>query len=118
VDDALRRPLGVNRDQAAPSLLIGLLPAVVYALIAAVWEKTSITVKRTRLVLLVLLLLAAPGAVQAQFTYTTNSDGVTLTITGYTGSGGAVTIPANIDDQTVTAIGDYAFMKATPDHGP
>src|ERR1019366_359508 len=41
--------------------------------------------------ILLLLLLALPAAVQAQFTYTTNNG--TITITGYTGTGGAVTIP-------------------------
>jgi Tfp pilus assembly pilus retraction ATPase PilT len=42
--------------------------------------------------LLLLLLLALPAIVQAQFNYTTNNG--TITITGYTGSGGDVTIPA------------------------
>ena len=37
------------------------------------------------------LLLAPPAALQAQFTYTNNSDG-TATITGYTGPGGDVAI--------------------------
>src|SRR5262245_32434219 len=44
--------------------------------------------------LLLLLLLTLPAAVQAQFNYTTN-DG-TITITGYTGPGGAVVIPDTI----------------------
>ena len=49
---------------------------------------------------------------QAQdFTYTnTNS---TITITGYTGPGGNVDIPANIDGLPVTAIGGVAFMGNT-----
>ena len=42
-----------------------------------------------------LLLLALPAAVQAQYTDTTNNG--TITITGYTGSGGAVTIPDTIN---------------------
>jgi hypothetical protein len=42
-----------------------------------------------------LLLLAAPAPVRAQFSYITNSDGASVTITGYTGSGGAVSIPAS-----------------------
>ena len=48
--------------------------------------------------------LALPAAVQAQFTYTTNNG--TITITGYTGSGGAVTIPGTINGLPVTSIGD------------
>ena len=63
-----------------------------------------------RPVLLSLLLLAAPTAAQAQFDYTTNADGVSITITGYTGPGGAVTIPTNINGLTVTSIGEEAFL--------
>jgi hypothetical protein len=59
--------------------------------------------------LLVLVLLAAPVAAKAQFTYATNADGVSLTITGYTGSGRAVNIPSQINNLTVTSIGNYAF---------
>jgi hypothetical protein len=47
------------------------------------------------------------------FTYTTNSDNVTLTITGYTGSGGAMTIPAAINFLPVTTIGHDAFYYST-----
>jgi hypothetical protein len=54
-----------------------------------------------------LLLFTLPAVVQAQFTYTTN-DG-TITITGYTGSGGAVTIPDTITGLPVTSIASYAF---------
>jgi len=53
-------------------------------------------------------LLAAPAA-QAQFAYTTNNG--TITITGYTGSGGAVIIPAEISGLPVTGIGDWAFYS-------
>jgi hypothetical protein len=41
------------------------------------------------------------------YTYTT--DNGTITITGYTGSGGAVTIPNRINGLPVTSIGDLAF---------
>ncbi len=54
-----------------------------------------------------LLLLALPAAVQAQFTYTNNNGAIT--ITGYTGPGGDVTIPDTISGLPVTSIGDYAF---------
>jgi hypothetical protein len=54
---------------------------------------------------LLLLALATPG--QAQFTFATNN-GV-LTITEYSGSGGAVTIPDRTNDLPITSIGDWAF---------
>jgi hypothetical protein len=66
---------------------------------------------RTWPVLLGLLLLAAPAVVQAQFSYTTNADGITLTITGYSGPGGAVSIPAAINDLQVINIGENAFAS-------
>ena len=61
--------------------------------------------------LLLLLLLALPAAMQAQFDYTTN-DG-SITITGYTGSNGVVMIPCAIADLPVTSIGDWAFYATT-----
>lgn len=54
-------------------------------------------------------LLHVPAAVQAQFNYVTNVD--TITITGYTGPGGDVSIPEMIDDLAVTCIEDYAFAN-------
>ena len=53
--------------------------------------------------------LALPMLAQAQFTYTTNNGA--LTITGYTGSGGAVVIPAATNGYPVTSIGVDAFSK-------
>src|ERR1017187_373581 len=44
------------------------------------------------------------------YTYTANNDG-TITITGYTGVGGAVTIPSTISFLPVTCIGAYAFFN-------
>src|SRR5258708_15303861 len=60
---------------------------------------------------LMLLLLTLPAVVQAQFNYTTNNG--TITITGYTGPGGAVVIPETINGLPVTRIGDYAFYLKT-----
>jgi hypothetical protein len=57
------------------------------------------------------LLLFCAGA-QGQFIYTQNTDN-SLTITGYTGAGGAVTIPSNIDNRVVTAIGSDWFSNLT-----
>ena len=59
--------------------------------------------KTTWPLLLVLLLLAAPAAVQAQFKYTTNNGAITLA--KYIGSGGAVVIP-----NFVSSIGNIAFQ--------
>jgi len=55
-----------------------------------------------------LLLLGAPASALAQYETWTNDDG-TVAITGYTGSGGAVTIPGIIDGRPVTSIGPEAF---------
>lgn len=55
-----------------------------------------------------LLLLALPIAAQAQFTYMTQNG--TVTITGYAGAGGNVTIPSAINGLPVTSIGDEAFL--------
>lgn len=56
-----------------------------------------------------LLFSTLPVVVQAQFSYTTNNG--TITITGYTGSGGDVTIPDTIGNLPVTSIGSSAFKK-------
>jgi hypothetical protein len=61
-----------------------------------------------------------PAVVQAQFTYTINN-GTTITITGYSGPGGAVTIPPTISvtvnymatNLPVTSIGVQAFADLT-----
>jgi hypothetical protein len=58
-----------------------------------------------------LLLSALPAVVQAQFTYTTNNGAIT--ITGYTGLGGIVTIPSTTNGLPVTGIGDWAFESCT-----
>jgi hypothetical protein len=82
----------------------------------SVLEKTSVSlyssnmsVKGCICVLSFLLgLNLSEGHAQSPYTYTTNADN-TLTITGYTGPGGAVTIPTKIFGRVVTVIGDYAF---------
>ena len=62
-------------------------------------------------VLPILLLLSSSAAVEADqfgdFAFTSN--GTSVTITGYSGSGGAVVIPATINGLPVVSIGDYAF---------
>jgi hypothetical protein len=58
-----------------------------------------------------LLLLTLPRLTQAQFTFTTNNG--TITITGYTGPGGAVTIPDATNGYPVVCIADSAFYYKT-----
>ena len=57
--------------------------------------------------LFAVFVLAFPIVAQAQFTYTTNNGAIT--VTGYTGAGGAVMIPGTINGYPVTCIGDWAF---------
>ncbi len=61
----------------------------------------------------VLLLVALPAVVQAQFTYATDMARSMITITGYSGSGGAVTIPGTIKDLPVVAIANSVFFNKT-----
>jgi len=69
--------------------------------------------KNALLALLGFILLSTPLAATAQqfgdFTY--SSDGSAITITGYTGPGGSLDIPAAISGLPVTAIGNYAFYN-------
>jgi hypothetical protein len=67
--------------------------------------------KESLAILLGVLLLISTEAVQAQWEYSTNADGTTLTITNYTGPGGDVTIPTNINGLTVISIGQQAFLS-------
>src|SRR6266699_5149296 len=57
-------------------------------------------------------LVGAATLVQTLFAYTDNGNG-TCTITGYTGPGGAVTIPNSIAGLSATSIGDRAFYNKT-----
>ena len=52
-----------------------------------------------------------PAVVQGQFAFTTNNDAIT--ITAYTGPGGAVIIPDRTNGYPVTGIGDFAFWYRT-----
>ena len=72
--------------------------------------------KQTLLALLSFILLSNPIAVTAQqqsgdFTYTENNGAIA--IIGYTGAGGAITIPSTINDIPVTSIGTEAFYDVT-----
>jgi hypothetical protein len=63
------------------------------------------------------LLIAAFGLLiclgaQAQFSYMLNGDG-TVTLTGYSGGGGHVSIPHKIDGYKVSGIGAWAFDQNT-----
>lgn len=71
---------------------------------STVWSRLK-TACTTRL--LPLLLFGLPAMAQAQFNCTTNSG--TITITGYTGLGGDVTVPSTINGLAVTTIGNRAF---------
>jgi hypothetical protein len=64
-----------------------------------------------KVLLPLLLLLAPPTVVQAQFTFTTNNG--SITITGYTGPGGDVTIPDTTNGYPVTGIGTNVFYDCT-----
>ena len=56
-----------------------------------------------------LLALLLPAITNGQdFTYETNTDG--LTLTSYLGTNTSITLPDTIDGVTVTAVGDYAFQ--------
>jgi len=57
--------------------------------------------------LLLAALLFLPVVVEAQFTFTTNNE--SITITGYTGAGGDVIIPDTINGLPVTTVGPFSF---------
>ncbi len=75
---------------------------------ATSWLRLRLACAASLLPLALLLLLLLPATAQAQFTFTTNNGAIT--ITGYTGSGGAVTIPDTINGLPVTSIGNSAFQ--------
>ena len=55
--------------------------------------------------------IAVTSTAQQFGDFTYSSDGSVITITGYTGAGGAVTIPTLIDDLPVTTISGGAFLE-------
>ena len=59
---------------------------------------------------LLLLLLTLPAVVQAQFTFVTNNGA--LTITGYTGPGGAVIIPDTTNGLDRTSAAQCQHIRA------
>jgi hypothetical protein len=61
--------------------------------------------------LLWLLVLALPAAVEAQFGYAVTNG--TISISGYGGPGGAVSIPSAVNGLPVTSIGNDAFSGCT-----
>ena len=83
-------------------------------------KKARIDVRPTVFVLLMLLgafLVVVPGSTLAaqdgDYTYTTSGSPAAATITGYTGAGGAITIPSTLGGYAVVAIGNYAFSNHT-----
>jgi hypothetical protein len=83
-------------------------------------KKSGVHVGSTIFVLLLLLgaffVVAADTVSAAQegdYTYTVSGSPAVATITGYTGAGGAITIPSTLGGYAVVAIGDYAFSNYT-----
>src|SRR5262245_39716583 len=69
-------------------------------------KSTSLFGRLARHLQTILVLTALPVSLHAQFLYRTNNGAIT--ITGYSGPGGAVTIPDSINSLPVTGIGSYA----------
>ena len=51
--------------------------------------------------------------VEAQFNYITNADGISITITAYSGNASSVSVPDSINGLLVTSIGTNAFSNNT-----
>jgi hypothetical protein len=78
------------------------------------WANRFSRLARLLTLLALALVLASNPELHAQnavrFTYVTNQNAIT--ITGYSGAGGAVTIPSKLNGFPVTRIGDRAFNRA------
>jgi len=61
------------------------------------------------LIACLLCVVMLPAMAKAQFTFTTNADN-TLTLTGYSGTNGALTIPEMNNGMAVTAIGTGRYI--------
>ena len=60
------------------------------------------------------MVMAGAGVVRGQYSYTVNYPATnTITITGYTGTGGVVNITNKINGLTVTSIGNFAFNQCS-----
>ena len=70
-------------------------------------QKQSVVAKTWRVAGSLLFLAVLPATVQAQFEFATNN--CAITITKYTGPGGAVVVPSETNGLPVTAIGTNAF---------
>jgi hypothetical protein len=78
-----------------------------------VWINSRVSlVKTLRIVWALMAIMLAQKVANAQFTYTNNGDN-TITVTGFTGSGGDVTIPDRIEGFPVTTIGSEAFSGSS-----
>ena len=79
------------------------------------WERhfinTGKLIRRRILLLAAIISSALPATLKAQFTFTTNNGAIT--IRGYTGLGGNVTIPSSTNGYPVTTIGANAFYNKT-----
>lgn len=75
-------------------------------------ERKAVSFRTFYFTKVLLLLLATPAAGQVEdYTFATNNGAIT--ITGYTGPGGLVSIPATITGLPVTSIGTAAFRWCT-----
>ena len=92
----------MNIDENRSSFSRGIVKGIFLAVLARLRLRPDYAAS-----LLLMMLLALPIAVQAQFNCT-NING-SITITKYTGSGGAVTIPSTINGLPVASIGSQAF---------